>query len=136
MITYKNDCLLKIIEDNFAIDSIFHFINDEVVFDLNDEKINISLKDETKNDYLHFDYMLQFWTLSKDKKHSRGNHIALHKGDDLEKRIINFLDEKVFKGKVFRKGSFTNEWNNTIVITVADDDKKKKDEPLTLFDFI
>lgn len=133
---YENNYLLKLIEDNFAVNSIFNFINDEVVFDLNDEKISISLKDETKNDYLHFDYMLKFWTLTKDKKTGRGGHIALHNTADLEKIIIDFLDEKVFLGKVYKKGSFTNEWKNSVVITVADDDKKKKAEPLTLFDFM
>ena len=108
---YKNDYLLRIIEDNFNINSEINTIDNELVFYLGDEKVSISLKDETKNDYLHFDYMLKFWTLSKDKKTGRGNHIALHEDVDLEKTIIDFLDEKVFLGKVYKKGSFNDKRN-------------------------
>lgn len=141
---YENNYLLELIENNFNINSEINTIDNELVFYLGDEKVSISLKDETNNGYLLFDYMLKFWTLTKDKKTGRGGHIALHNTADLEKTIIDFLDEKVFLGKVYKKGSFTNEWKNPVtykepqpvVIKVADDDKKKKAEPLTLFDFM
>jgi len=133
---YKNDYLLRIIEDNFNINSEINTIDNELVFYLGDEKVSISLKDETNNGYLLFDYMLKFWTLSKDKKTGRGGHIALHEDVDLEKTIIDFLDEKVFLGKVYKNGSFINEWKNPVVITVADNKPEKKAEPLTLFDFM
>ena len=150
MSKYCNDRLLNLMESNFGIDFKVEEINDELVFKIGNEKISIYLKDETDNDYLLFDYMLKFWTLTDDFKHSRGNHIAIHKGEDFEKTVVDFLDEKVFQCKVFRKNFYMNEIRNPrilethdvvkpvepIVITVADNKPEKKEEPLTLFDFM
>lgn len=150
MTKYANDMLLKMIDDNFIINFKIEEINNELVFKLGNEKISVSFKDETENSYLLFDYMLQFWTLTNDMKHSRGDHIALHKGEDFEKTIVDFLDEKVFQCVVFRKNFHMNEIRKPrileshdavkpiepIVITVASDEPEKKEEPLTLFDFM
>jgi hypothetical protein len=111
---YANDMLLKIIDDNFVINFKIEEINNELVFKFDDEKVCVSLKDETENNYLLFDYMLQFWTLTDDKKHSRGDHIALHNGENLEEKIVDFLFEKVFRGATYKKKVFTNEWKNPI----------------------
>lgn len=149
MSKYANDRLLNLMESNFGINFKVEEINNELVFKIGNEKISIYLKDETDNDYLLFDYMLKFWTLSDDFKHSRGDHIAIHKGEDFEKTIADFLDEKVFQCTVFRKNFFMNEIRKPrilethdavepkpIVITVADNESEKKEEPLTLFDFM
>ena len=149
MTKYVNDMLLKIIDDNFINNFKIEEVDNELVFKLDNEKICVSLKDETENDYLLFDYMLQFWTLTDDKEHSRGDHIALHKGENLEEKIVDFLFEKVFRGAVYKKKGFTNEWKNPIsnlsytfkeaapvVVTVASDEPEEKEGPLTLFDFM
>lgn len=137
------DKLANLLTSRFELED---FVNKgyEIEFKLNDETIKCGIHDETDNSYLLYDYNLWYWSCGcyegKSQRLGRGKNIGLLNNDTMEDRIIEF-----FKREVLGENNFTKFWKNIerpVIIEEKDVAVKtciepdKKEEPMTLFDFM